>query len=708
MKKRLQKPFRARARLLALLGEQLIDNAKLAVFELVKNSYDADASEVQITLDAPDAKTGSIVVLDDGTGMSLDIIQNVWLEPGADSREIQRRDGVRSKRFRRLPLGEKGVGRFAAHKLGRTIKLWTRAKGQPEYFVNIDWAKQTDKKYLDQTQVEIVETKGEFFRGRQTGTRIEIAGLRVMWKRGDVRRLWRNVTSISSPFATADNFDVNLDVVGRSDWLDKLLDVPDILERAIWEYTFKFSNGKFNWSYEFRPPKGMKIKGRKTSERNEKLPIVKKIVAELYDDEDPPKHFDKSFNKEIGPITGTFYVFDQDRDVVPYVAEAQQIFKFLAANGGVRVYRDDIRVYSYGEPSDDWLGLDLRRVNQPAKAVSNNNLIGLISISLAKSTGLREKTSRDGFDDNEAYRRFRAIVLSSLVHLEAQRTVDKDRMRQLLERTAKESKISPNAALRELRNEIDKYEIDKKVVRLLGKVERRVELMQETFLRPGTSQMHVATLFHEVEHGVRALYQAIRRGEPIDRLEARSNSLIELIDSFSTFFRKTPATNEKISEILRILKRLNIDRFERHKIILSMPVGTEEADDFRIKGPKNIVMGAISNIIDNSIYWLDQEWPDDGTRRKRAIRITTTDYFDGHTALVIADNGPGYHLAPEDVMQPFVTLKPDGMGIGMYYVRLVMEAFGGYVAFPSAADVGIPRSFKGAVTALVFPSGRWL
>ena len=60
-----------------------------------------------------------------------------------------------------------------------------------------------------------------------------------MWKRGDVRRLWRNVTSISSPFATADNFDVNLEVLGRSGWLDKLMDVPDILESAIWEHTFK-------------------------------------------------------------------------------------------------------------------------------------------------------------------------------------------------------------------------------------------------------------------------------------------------------------------------------------------------------------------------------------------------------------------------------------------------------------------------------------
>ena len=73
----------------------------------------------------------------------------------------------------------------------------------------------------------------------------------------------------------------------------------------------------------------------------------------------------------------------------------------------------------------------------------------------------------------------------------------------------------------------------------------------------------------------------------------------------------------------------------------------------------------------------------------------------------MADNGPGYRLAPEDVLQPFVTLKPEGMGIGMYYCRMVMETLGGYVAFPSQKDVDLERKYDGAVTAFVFPSGEW-
>jgi len=90
------------------------------------------------------------------------------------------------------------------------------------------------------------------------------------------------------------------------------------------------------------------------------------------------------------------------------------------------------------------------------------------------------------------------------------------------------------------------------------------------------------------------------------------------------------------------------------------------------------------------------------------VIITTTNYFEEGPALVLADNGPGYRLAPEDVLQPFITLKPDGMGIGMYYARLVMEACGGFIAFPAAEDVGLSKAYDGAVTALVFSKGKWV
>lgn len=100
-----QASMRARARLLSLLGEQLIGNDQLAVFELVKNAYDADASRVSVSLTGLNRGDPALVVEDDGEGMSLETIVSVWLEPGNDHRQEQRRHNRRSPKFKRLPLG---------------------------------------------------------------------------------------------------------------------------------------------------------------------------------------------------------------------------------------------------------------------------------------------------------------------------------------------------------------------------------------------------------------------------------------------------------------------------------------------------------------------------------------------------------------------------------------------------------------------------
>ena len=99
---------------------------------------------------------------------------------------------------------------------------------------------------------------------------------------------------------------------------------------------------------------------------------------------------------------------------------------YLDENGGVRVYRDDILDYNYGELGDDSLGLDLRRVNSPIRRISSNIVIGAVNLSLKDSTALVEKTNREGFVDNAACERLKRIVLGVLGKLEAEREEDKE------------------------------------------------------------------------------------------------------------------------------------------------------------------------------------------------------------------------------------------------------------------------------------------
>lgn len=611
-------------------------------------------------------------------------------------------------------MGEKGVGRFAAHKLGNTIELWTRSPGRPEYKIKIKWSDQLKHRYMDETGIDIPVSSAVHFAANETGTHIKISELKSLWTRGDVRRLWNNVTSICAPFITKDDFDVSLQVPAKEGRLKGVLQVGDIMSSAIWTYQFRFDRHGYKWEYNFRPPSTINVNGGTRQDLARQLPFPKTIATlyfrnfEAKTKENIPPFVPAYFRKGIGPIEGQFYVFDRDREILPLLHRPRQVVAYLDENGGIRVYRGEIRVHSYGEPGNDWLGLDLRRVNQPTKSISNNNVVGIITLDDSESTALHEKTSRDGFDNNKTYQRLRVIILSAISQLEGLRTVDKGRMKRVLDKKAKESRINPSSAIRELRVYIKKNNLGPQISKIVDKIDKRVGDMQDTLLRPGATQMHVATLFHEIENGIRELNNAIRKGEPAGQLEERSNALIELIDSFSNFLKKTPEAIIHVSELVELVLKINGDRFKRHNVLVSFPLRSGDATDFQIQAPKNIVMGAISNVIDNSIYWLDQKWSDNASKKRRAIQISTSDYFTQGPALIIADNGPGYNLSFEDILQPFVTMKPDGMGIGMYYSRLVMEAMGGFVAFPEPSDVGLKKAYNGAVTAFVFPKGTWL
>jgi HSP90 family molecular chaperone len=119
--------FRPRARLISILGEHLISDQAVALVELIKNAYDADARHVIVEITGTEVFSETVVVVsDDGTGMTLGDIESRWLSPAADEKERAKTAGERTV-LGRLPIGEKGVGRFAAHQLGRSLEMVTRA-----------------------------------------------------------------------------------------------------------------------------------------------------------------------------------------------------------------------------------------------------------------------------------------------------------------------------------------------------------------------------------------------------------------------------------------------------------------------------------------------------------------------------------------------------------------------------------------------------
>ncbi|MER9000632.1 ATP-binding protein [Mesorhizobium sp. M0051] len=695
-------PFRARARILALLGDQLIGTDQLAIFELVKNAYDADAGSVTVTLAGVDGDDPTIDVIDTGDGMDMETITSIWLEPASDHREIQRLEKRRTKLFNRLPLGEKGVGRFAVHKLGHRIELLTRPRGENvEHQVLLDWDELTNVRYLDQTSVTVHTREPEFFtekNGRKPhGTLISIRKLRNrVWRRGEARQLYRSITAISSPFDSSDGFSAELSIPEHPEWLEGMPDVQALVELAPWHFEFTF-DGTLNWSYEFRSPIGRRLEGRRLSGESDPLLLEK----ESGDRSSPVA--DVQTLDGIGPISGQLVAYDRDRKILTLLPQNLLVKQFLDQQGGVRVYRDGVRVYNYGEPGDDWLHLDLRRVNRPSQRLSRNIVIGAINLNLETSTRLREKTNREGFDETETFKRFRGIVTAVIHRFEVERALDKDRLKRLLEDAADKDEILVETPLRRLREAVAASADARTILPLVDRVEKEYVEMRDMLLRAGMSGLNLAIVIHEVEKGVRSIHEAVRSKASPELLEQQSRGLMGLIESVGGLLKEKTRDGVDIRELVQSNAEINVRRYRRHqvKVTYDLPEGMPK---IRIPGSSALLQNVLVNLVDNAIYWLRVRWPDQGPDEPqvRRIHIALTDDLPGGPALIVADNGPGFQDLPEIVTKPFFTRRPDGMGLGLYYSSLAMSLASGSLLFPEREDLELPDWVDGAVVAMQF------
>lgn len=710
----LKLPFRPRARLLQLLGDQLIGTPRLAVFELVKNAYDADAESVTVTLQGLNTPNPSIVVEDDGDGMTLETIRDIWLVPAHNHRELQRK-ALKRTRLLRLPLGEKGLGRFAVHKLGDRIELVTRAKDSQECIVVIDWSAMIEKQFLSDAEVTVETRDAEVFTGSKTGTRLVISELRdVVWSRGEVRRLLRQITSIASPFNTrSDRFETQLLVPEHPDWVSGVPDVNVLLKRAPWYFRFSFENGIFDWFYEFRGVAGIKLSSRKSGEKIDVLKIAPERDFDLYGTDQgkkttTPKRVVANSEQSIGvgKVTGEFYVFDRDREILSKLGDSQLVQNFLDESGGVRVYRDSIRVYNYGEPGDDWLGLDLRRVNTPTRNISRNIIVGAVDLSLEESISLMEKTNREGFVENDAYRRLRQIVLGALAVLEVERKIDKDNIRALTDKGSDPEVAKISKPLQALRDAAKKHNLSGELDPLINKAEQNYSEMRDTMLRAGLSGMGLAIVFHEIEQGVRVLHDAIEAGGDLGAVQIQARELVRILDGFTELLKKGEQRPNSIKNLVRRARDINKVRFRNHQVQFVCPALEDSFPDVERSFSFGLLLGALNNLLDNAFYWLQVRWPESADDLQRKIYINVEKDFPEGPAIIIADNGPGFQDDPERLTRPFFSRRPDGMGVGLYYANMVMELNGGRLVFPDADEANVPEGFDGAVIALIFGKGE--
>lgn len=720
-----KQPFRPRARLLLLLGDQLIRDPGIAVFELVKNAYDADSQSVTVTMtDVEDPEHGRVVVEDSGCGMDFETVTNVWLEPGTDFRVEQKDRAERTPIFSRLPLGEKGVGRFAAHKLGNRIKLVTRKKGRPEVVVSIDWRSFQTAGYLSDVGVSVKEREAESFAGKQTGTRIEITHLRASWNRAMVRSLHRAVNSICSPFSDLDTqFDERLavspEVVGdfkarlilpeNEDWLKGLLTVDKVLDYSLFRARCLISESKLQYDYRFVPLPAMK----KVEKRR------KQVLGDK--DAKPISFTEGAYGQNLERYVGSFhldlYIFDRDPSILSLgVTDRKGLKDFLDESGGIKVYRDGMRVYDYGEPGNDWLNLDKRRVNIPSLRISNNLVVGGVFLSLATSSGLQvktskgeeseaslgliEKTNREGFVENSTFNAFVEAVNFSIAQIVADRNVDKDKIRNSYSgKTYKEPVL---ADLGELRSKIEKADLDEDLLIYINRIDRDYREIRDRLLNSASAGLSLMVVIHEVEKGIDELVRAVEKEGTSQKVSALVKHIAKIVEGLAAIARGSGTSRQRASQMIDIANFNTELRLEAHGIERVVDIRR----DFEAMCSKRLVISTLMNLIDNSIWWIDNRWGREKHGKRKKLYIATTRDLK-EPAILVADNGSGFSDPPEYLVQPFFTRKPDGMGLGLHLAEQVMTLQGGRIEFPEPGDLELPDGLDGAVVALVFGGAKW-
>ena len=702
----MKESFAITPRIIAHLGEDLIKNESIALLELVKNSYDAFATECAIDFNADNTGLVSITITDNGQGMNVDIIRNVWLVIGTDFKYKKLEDSSLS----RLPLGEKGIGRLGVHKLGNTITLISKTEKDKEIVLKIDWTTLESANKINDFTIDLQENDlSECFQGNETGTKIIIKNLKTSWDKKQLKEVYRNLTSLNSPFSNnSDSF--NVKITSNSDLFQGLPSFDDIKTSGMY-FGHCVMNGDSikDFKYEFKPWETLsKIDcGRTvlTKDLTEEDIKIKGIINE----EDTKrtrnnlKYIDL-IEYGIGEIEFDVIIYETDTPIFGFVnAEKSAVKLYLRENGGVRVYRDNVRVYDYGERDDDWLGIDLKRVGRVGGNVSKNIILGSVKIKRSESYGLREKTNREGFIEDASYKAFVEAVNYILAIFVRERNNDKSVLTTLYK---KDKSIEPvladlNEAIEIVEERVIEEETKNDILKCLYRINNQYKQVKEVLVKCANAGLNLGIAIHEIEKQIAALIGCAKRGEN-ERVIKISDNLEKIVRGFSAMIRKSDVKEYCLSSIIKIALDNYEFRFSDHKIEIIDNFGKTDLRGFTAKAE---AISVLTNLLDNSIYWLSY-----ARKENRKISIFTTDEIKGYNSIVVSDNGPGFNIPIDVAVQPFITGKPHsiGMGLGLHIADIMMREMKGELRFLDKSDVNLPKEAieqkaDKAVLALCFP-----
>ncbi|WP_439869741.1 ATP-binding protein [Pseudomonas syringae] len=718
MKKPKSLKFRPYARLLTMLGDQLIKSERVALVELIKNAYDADARWVKVTFQGFDAdfhanSNSKIIIEDDGHGMTQDIIENHWANPATPVKLMDKKNSKKVTAKGRVIQGEKGIGRFALLKIGRKITITTRCprtaneqilkldvSNYTSDFISDDRALFLEELSLTLQDVNPAETikPGSIQLGvsktrrKSHGTRIEIAHLVGAWTRDKVAKVYEDLTRLQSIFEV------------RPEEASNKTDLENVFEVFIYrDSTYEAFSAERREKLDLLLENNavFKIEGE-YDESGQLFDFTLNGKRERIKLRDPRLSalavFRQQFGKkgevleergtECGSFGFSFYVFNfspEAKGATLLDAEDKKLIK----EHRIYLYRDNIRVYPYGDPDDDWLQIDVRRGTvRASEFLSNDQVVGFVNITQENNPDLRDKTSREGLvDTGHPTEDFRALLQTFLAW------VRKDPYaKQLIKekRTTDIAIFKGNEVQRSFDEAVVAAETGSKneTVEKIAKANQNYKTERRYLVQRAETTEHLAGVGLSVEAAshdlmlamqsatrtLDALITSTNRGGDVDpellqRELSSVRGLLSFIESqmknMQLLFKSTKQ-RRKIIRVGDILDKV-IGLFKGMLDSSQISVSVEKiGSPLAASTTEAVLLQLFLNLFDNAVFWVSS------SDKPRAIEI----HLDGDRGvLIFSDSGPGFRSDDLPyIFEPFFSGKGDeGRGLGLYIARQLLE-----------------------------------
>jgi len=759
--------FRVKARVLLELGAELISSDAIALYELIKNAIDAGSktTEVRVTValqhssylrlhnelrdstsidvpefvakveteleqSAPAARKKMVMtvleparalaqlrnlfddayraantldVVDDGSGMSLSELKNVYLTIGTTTRLNEKRalfDRIESEKKdpARIPFGEKGIGRLAAMRLGNMLDVSTARREDHHWnALHVDWEKVRGDLDQDLEDIQVEPKRGGAKEPSSvSGTRIRLRAFTADWTEDKLKGLARtDFAKLYDPFSKGT----------KRDDIRLFFNDGEIIAPAFERYLLKHADalcvgtfsadsgepvlsGHVQYSLHGRE-KSFRVTaehlnsslrqepGRPRKKTQKWIPTDDSIIDAL---------------RTVGPFEWEFHWFNRGRlmrDHRELWTETMRAF-VQAWSGGFLVYRDGYRVYPYAAPDDDWLDIDRPALGASGYKVNRAQLIGRIRVSSRLNPRLVDQTNREGFRDCPEkvalIRMMRHVLITEFrTFLEdvgdKATSIGKDE----LENIERRLETSQKEAVRRIRDIGRRVPEEKQAVGELLDYLREVSLAWErakevasTYETKLEQYLHLAGIglmvefiAHELTRATQHALKTIESAGDQDHSRSAAATMETLRAQLKTIEKRLrildpvsiPGRQRRRDEDVRAIVEEVLDshtaQFQRHEITIQCdPV---KSTKFVRRVEKGQIVQIFENFIANSVYWL----------REKRLRVDfepaiTIDFDEVKGQITFCDNGPGIpEERGEEVFKPFFTTKPPGKGRGL-------------------------------------------